>query len=248
MVRPSKRRLVRSMPGVVDFKPRGIPMRDLQEVYLPLDGFEAVRLCDLEGLDQEVAARRMDVSRQTLGRILASARSTIARALVQGMALRIEGGHVRVIDRESVRSGYGGDTSDPGETHVDILSNEEIMSKIAVSSEGPTLDDPVAPRFGRAPAFLIVDAATMACEHLSNRDTATMVGGAGIHAAQMVASHGAEVVLTGKVGPKALQALTAANIAIGENVEGMSVREAVERYRRGEIQVVRAGGTPDRQP
>ena len=43
MVRPSKRRLVGSMPVIADFKPRGIPMRDLQEVYLPLDGLEAVR-------------------------------------------------------------------------------------------------------------------------------------------------------------------------------------------------------------
>ena len=96
MPRPSKCRVVSAIPDAVDFKPRGIPMRDLQEVYLPVDGFEAVRLTDLAGLEQGEAARRMGISRQTFGRILASARRTIARALVHGMALRILGGHYEV--------------------------------------------------------------------------------------------------------------------------------------------------------
>lgn len=96
MPRPSKCRCVGSLPGVIDFKPRGIPMHALQEVYLTFDGYEALRLSDLDGLDQGAAAQRMGVSRQTFGRILGLARRTVTRAIVEGMALRIDGGNVRL--------------------------------------------------------------------------------------------------------------------------------------------------------
>jgi predicted DNA-binding protein (UPF0251 family) len=65
---------------------------DAGEVALPLEAFEAIRLVDYEGLDQETAASAIHVSRQTLGRILEEARKTVAKALVEGRALRIEGG------------------------------------------------------------------------------------------------------------------------------------------------------------
>lgn len=96
MPRPSKCRCVGSLPGAIDFKPRGIPMHALQEVYLTFDGYEALRLSDLDGLDQGAAAQRMGVSRQTFGRILGLARRTVTRAIVEGMALRIDGGNVRL--------------------------------------------------------------------------------------------------------------------------------------------------------
>ena len=60
---------------------------------LSIEGLEAIRLSDFEGLDQETGAERMNVSRQTFGRILAEARSIVADALVMGKVLRIEGGH-----------------------------------------------------------------------------------------------------------------------------------------------------------
>ena len=93
MPRPCKRRCVNAVPGAVYFKPRGIPMSKLGEVVVGLDGFEALRLSDLEGLDQSRASAQMGISRQTYGRILSSARHTIAQALVHGMAVRIEGGN-----------------------------------------------------------------------------------------------------------------------------------------------------------
>jgi predicted DNA-binding protein (UPF0251 family) len=65
----------------------------MEEVVLPLEGLEAIRLSDFEGLDQEAAAVRMNVSRQTFGRILMEARAIVAEALVLGRVLRIEGGH-----------------------------------------------------------------------------------------------------------------------------------------------------------
>jgi len=66
------------------FKPQGIPARDLAEVVVPIEGLEALRLSDLEKLDQETAAARMNVSRQTFGRVLAEAR--------ERKMIRIQGG------------------------------------------------------------------------------------------------------------------------------------------------------------
>ena len=74
------------------FKPRGIPMSQLDEVVLTIDELEAIRLADLDEMYQEAAAQKMKVSRQTFGRIVAAARKKVAEALVEGKALRIDGG------------------------------------------------------------------------------------------------------------------------------------------------------------
>jgi len=74
------------------FRPQGILGRDMEEVVLPVEGLEALRLSDLEKLDQETAAARMNVSRQTFGRVLAEARQVVAEALVMGKMIRIQGG------------------------------------------------------------------------------------------------------------------------------------------------------------
>ena len=92
MARPRNCRRVSLMPGSKYFKPRGIPLTLLEEVILAVDEFEALRLADLEGLYQEKAAERMNVSRQTFGRIIETAHRKVAEALVKGKALKIEGG------------------------------------------------------------------------------------------------------------------------------------------------------------
>ncbi|MBN2477773.1 DUF134 domain-containing protein [Candidatus Micrarchaeota archaeon] len=89
MPRPRIRRFVRWNPDVVFFKPMGVPMRELLEVSLTLEEFEAIRLKDYEGLEQEEAAKKMKVSRPTFQRTLKSARKKIADFLVNGKALRI---------------------------------------------------------------------------------------------------------------------------------------------------------------
>ena len=98
MPRPKKCRWVQGRPEVVYFKPRGIPLKDLQEIVLPIEGLEAVRLADLEKMEHEEAAALMKVSRPTFSRVLSNARSVVARALVEGFALRIEGGHFEVME------------------------------------------------------------------------------------------------------------------------------------------------------
>ncbi len=100
MPRPHSHRRVAGCPPAVAFKPQGIPLRELEEVQVTLDEFEALRLSDLEGLYQEQASERMGVSRATLGRILAAAHHKVADALVHGKALRIEGG---VVEQEGFR-------------------------------------------------------------------------------------------------------------------------------------------------
>ena len=110
------------------------------------------------------------------------------------------------------------------------------MSKIAITSEGPDLDDPVDPRFGRAAGFLVVDVETMDTSYIDNGQTQVLAQGAGIQAAQLVAGAGVDCVLSGFVWPKAFQALSAVKIKVVQDLdEGMTVRQAVEKYKRGAV-------------
>ena len=104
MARPPKCRIVDQEPSVTYFKPRGIPLRKLDEITLSVEGLEAIRLSDVNGLDQDAAAKRMGISRQTFGRILAIARNTVARSIVEGLGLKIEGGHY-VLSSEADKAG-----------------------------------------------------------------------------------------------------------------------------------------------
>jgi len=99
MPRPRQCRRVAQMPQATYYKPRGVPLRTLEQVALTVDELEAMRLADLEGLYQEAAAQQMNVSRQTFGRIVEAARKKVADALVNGKALSIEGGPVEVAEQ-----------------------------------------------------------------------------------------------------------------------------------------------------
>jgi len=79
---------------MIGFKPFGIPRSVLETVTMSYDEYESVRLLDYEGLMQEQAAERMNVSRPTLTRIYESARKAIAKAFVEGKMIMIEGGNV----------------------------------------------------------------------------------------------------------------------------------------------------------
>ena len=99
MPRPLKARRIGCKPDSNYFKPQGIPLGDLGEVVLTMDELEAVRLADFEGIYQEAAAKRMNISRQTFGNIIKSAHHKIADALVNAKALRIEGGVVTMVEK-----------------------------------------------------------------------------------------------------------------------------------------------------
>jgi predicted DNA-binding protein (UPF0251 family) len=100
--RPRKCRRIAFMPGTNYYKPAGVPLRFLDEVCLSFEELESVRLKDLEDLDQEHSAERMNISRSTFQRILESARKKIADALLNGKAIRIEGGNVEMLPQHYV--------------------------------------------------------------------------------------------------------------------------------------------------
>jgi predicted DNA-binding protein (UPF0251 family) len=89
MSRPKKCRCVGCAPNTSCFKPKGIPIVQLEEVLLSLDELEAIRLADYEGFYHEKAAEQMGVSRPTFGRILDSGRRKVADAILNGKALQI---------------------------------------------------------------------------------------------------------------------------------------------------------------
>jgi len=72
-------------------------MTQLEEIILHVDEFEAVRLKDLEGLEQEECAKKMKISQPTFHRLILSARKKIADAIINGKAIKIEGGNFKTI-------------------------------------------------------------------------------------------------------------------------------------------------------
>ncbi len=101
MPRPKRPRYIDAMPRVTEFSPRGIAPGG--EVVLSLEELEAVRLIDYDGLDQSRAAEIMNVSRQTVGRILRAGRFKLAKAVVQGCHLKVSGGCYRIDENRSGR-------------------------------------------------------------------------------------------------------------------------------------------------
>ncbi len=97
MVRPKKCRMVSMLPDANYFKPAGIPLHYLNEIHLSVEEAEALRLKDLEGLEQVEGAVKMGVSRPTFQRVLSSARKKVADALLNGKAIKIEGGNFQII-------------------------------------------------------------------------------------------------------------------------------------------------------
>jgi len=105
--------------------------------------------------------------------------------------------------------------------------------KVCVSAVAGGLDAQVDPRFGRCAYFVIVDSETMKFEAIPNTASRSM-SGAGIQAAQKVAGKDAKVLITGNVGPNAFQTLSSVGIKVVTGAFG-TVREVVERYKRGEL-------------
>jgi len=99
MSRPRLCRRVGFQPGTTYFKPAGIMMKDLEENVLFMEEFEALRLKDLLGLEQEECAKRMRISQPTFHRLVVSARKKIADTLVEGKAIRIEGGSYKMAEK-----------------------------------------------------------------------------------------------------------------------------------------------------
>ena len=212
MSRPSKCRRVEFLPNVTYFKPAGVPLRELEEVSMSVEEAEAVRIKDLEGLEQEQGAEKMNISRPTFQRILASARQKIADALLNGKAIKIEGGNFEIALSKTKKDGN---------------------IKVAISATAPTLDADIDPRFGRCQYFIIVNPETMEYETLENSEIIAGEG-AGIATAKTLTGKNIDVVITGNCGPNAYDALTAAGIKVITDATG-KVKDAVEDFKDGKL-------------
>jgi len=102
--------------------------------------------------------------------------------------------------------------------------------KIAVSASGKDLNAPVDPRFGRCEYLLIVDTENMSVDAYPNENM-NLSGGAGVKSAGFVVSKGAEAVLTGNCGPKAMDVFRAEKVDVYTGQDGGTVGQAVEQFK-----------------
>ena len=114
--------------------------------------------------------------------------------------------------------------------------------KIAVSATGPSLDAEVDPRLGRAPYFIIVESESMAFNVLEN-PFMNQLSGVGPQAAQLIAQNGAQIVITGNIGPRAQQALMAAGIKVITGASG-KIKDVIEQYKQGRLSTLSQGVQP----
>jgi predicted DNA-binding protein (UPF0251 family) len=118
MPRPRRCRRVGFYPDITYFKPAGIRKRDLEESTLTVAEFEAIRLKDLLGLEQTEAANQMNISQPTFHRLVRLARKKIADAIVNGKAIKIEGGAFRMANARPVPRGRGMGYGGPASTCI----------------------------------------------------------------------------------------------------------------------------------
>jgi predicted DNA-binding protein (UPF0251 family)/predicted Fe-Mo cluster-binding NifX family protein len=198
---------------VTYFKPQGIPLCELAEIQLSIEGLEALRLADLEGLTTEAAALGMGVSRHTFGRVLADARATVARALVGGAALRINGGHYEM----------AGDQSGAVSREAPADASRSV---VAVPSQGGTLQSLVDPRFGQAVGFSLITLADMSLQFLNNTRKSGRGRGVVMHILHNLRAAGATALLASSPHPGLLNAVSRAGLEFIEYVP-LSLEETV---------------------
>lgn len=238
MPRPRKVRLVGRVPTVTCFKPRGVPMDDLETMILPVDALEALRLSDVLSLEHDEAARRMGVSRPTFSRLLTEARHAVARALTEGWALRIEGG-----DFETTDEGWDEDTCrrrrapppsprlEPGKKDQTIMN-----TVVAFPSSAPGgLNAFLSPHFGHCEAYTLVtlgENGPTKIEVISNSDHQE---GNCAGPARVLADAGAKTLVAGGMGRGPLSAFTAAGIEVRHAGDAATVAEGILALMEGRL-------------
>lgn len=220
MSRPTITRIVDIPLRTVYFKPCGKLPDDTECVTIKFEELEALRLADLEGITQSEACVNMGISRHTFGRILATARKKVARSLVESLPIVVTGG-----------------TNARRLSSAELLREYPVM-KIAISAEGPTLQDVVDPRFGRAAGFVIYDTETKAFEYIDNGAAQAAAQGAGLMAVETLVEAGVKVVLSGYIGPKALEALQAVGLGTVQDMDNRTVGDVIDEFEAGRLTVL----------
>lgn len=247
MPRPTCRRRIGFQAKTIFFKPAGIPLGDIQEIVIGHDEVEAMRLKNLLGFPQEEAAGRMGVSQPTFHRLINAAHQKIADAIINGKALRIDGGNVAFGDQADgpcrFRKHWGegcvsAETAARDAAASQIQENENVQGgaqmKIAVTSTDGTLDGMVDERFGRAKKIVLVDLDDGSHATVDNVQNMNAAQGAGIQTAQNIVQAGAKIVISGHLGPNAFRVVSAAGIDV-YTTANMTVREALEAYKNGSL-------------
>ena len=111
--------------------------------------------------------------------------------------------------------------------------------KVCVTAAASGIDAPMDPRFGRCPFFVVVDLDSMSEISIPNANV-NAASGAGIQAAQEVAKQGVSALITGNIGPNAMQTLSAAKIDVYQHQGGIAVRAALEAFQRGKLSKIDA--------
>ena len=111
--------------------------------------------------------------------------------------------------------------------------------KVCVTAAASGIDAPMDSRFGRCPFFVVVDLDSMSEISIPNANV-NAASGAGIQAAQEVAKQGVSALITGNIGPNAMQTLSAAKIDVYQHQGGIAVRAALEAFQRGDLSKIDA--------
>lgn len=108
MSRPVKCRKVCCLPMSNSFSPSDTNYSESSTVFMTVDEYETIRLIDYRGFSQEECARQMNVARTTAQSIYLEARKKLSDCLVNGKALKIEGGSYKLCDGIEHKCRYGG--------------------------------------------------------------------------------------------------------------------------------------------
>ncbi len=242
MAREPKCRRVEFIPKVTVFKPAGIPLSSLEEVVVKLEELEAIRLKDLLGLEQEEGAERMGVSRPTFQRILIEGRGKITAALIEGKAIRIEGGNYCLGQGQCRKAELSQKRRDDclyredyaGEKAENEGGNEKAGTKIAICASGDSPSASVDGRFGRCAYLMLWDDEQGSFEAISNSGP-DLKQGAGTGAARELLRRGAGIIICNRIGPKAFTVFLKAGVKVYGAGEGLDTETVLKQYKAGEL-------------
>lgn len=247
MPRGAKCRFVGFFPPFVDFRPQGSEAAAGETVYIKIEELEAIRLKDFLKLEQEECAQRMQISRPTFQRILTEVRSKIADALLNGKAIRIEGGDYCLGSGYCWRHGKQLSASDECSMRpfLDQLESNEpwevkiMKDMIAISSTTADPSSSLNERFGRCSYMQFWNQETGFQQALPNSNL-DAGHGAGTGTAQLVLNQRAGVVITSRIGPKAFAVLKRAGVEVYACPGPISVLEAIDKYKSGSLEKLEA--------
>ncbi|MBN2478839.1 MAG: DUF134 domain-containing protein [Parachlamydiales bacterium] len=205
MPRPKNIRKISHLPTVTFFKPAGVRTKDLQIITLSYDEVEALRLNYHLSLPQKQSANKMEISQSTFHRLVENANKKLANALISGKAIKIEGGHYKMV-------------------------NDLKNLIIAIPLKNNSIDSEIESNFGRSSFFLIanIQDGKMKNYEIIDNIHCNSTKAVGILTTQMIAKKNVNVVICDIIGPKASDLLKKINIHIIQATG--KAKKAIDHY------------------